>query len=113
MRTAILESNRIIRISSKVHLQWKGTPLGTSGVAQKIRATPQNSTQQQMCAESPLAAAPESSRKLSPTSNQNITFPANQNCRSPPVPDPRPARFNVPVMTPKLAVFVTSVPGLP
>src|SRR6266850_3272201 len=44
--------------------------------------------------------------------NQNITFAANRIWRSRPVPVPRPARFSVEVITPKVAVLVTSVPGL-
>jgi len=59
-----------------------------------------------------LRRPPEFSRNLFLMCHQKITFAANQTCRSPPLPVPLPARFNVEVITPKVAVLVTSVPGL-
>src|SRR5678816_3519076 len=59
------------------------------------------------------AFGPHTSRSDQPCrADQKINFAPNQIWRSPPVPVPRPARFKVEVITPNVAVLVTSVPGL-
>jgi len=95
---------------------WSAPPATKRGFQQREQPQGQALARQiayRLCrAENPLAVALESSRNPSQMFNQNITFAANQVCRSPPVPVPRPARFNVEVITPRVVVLVGSVPGL-